>query len=634
VSPRHDGAGRHHDRAWLGVSLLIVVTPVVVATVRALARGWLPMGDAALLTVRSRDVFTRHHPLLGSWSSSSLVTGETVNNPGSLYHDLTALPIKVLGPWVGIAMGVMLVNVAMVTLAVVVARRTGGVRAMVAVTLAIALLEFSMGSELLFDVWQPNATVLVFFAFLVSVWGLTTGDAALAPVVLGLSSLLIQTHLSYVYLVVLLTVMGMLVGGWVMWRQGRRVPRGPLVASGVIVAVAWIQPLIDQFAGEGNLSGLIRAAGRGGDATGIQLGTRLAGEALVLSGWWTRDSYSNAVPLSNVVGNGANVPVAGTVSTTLALVLVVGVLGGVALVRRSAATIRLMAAVAAVAVIGCWLSAIVMPIGAIGLSPHQARWMWPTAAFATAAVVFAITPLISRTWRAAGLVMAVAALVAVANLPTHAAATGPTADRRYQASAINLLDQLGVLEGRGTVLFDTSTLVFAEPYSGPIFAELQDRGIEFVVDRAGDTRQLGESRRFHPERVDADLRVWAAMGGPSREDDPRVEVVATVRPLDAGELGELEDLERAVSRHVRTHGLELSDAGRRAVRAGRIRFAEAELNEQDDPFRAISTDLAVEEGWLKLDPSVSEMFERYAELSLQRARGTVTVYAALLDFEP
>ena len=89
------------------------------------------------------------------------------------------------------------------------------------------------------------------------------------------------------------------------------------------------------------------------------------------------------------------------------------------------------------------------------------------------------------------------------------------------------------------MLFNTSTLLFAEPYSGPIFAELQDRGIEFVVGEHGNRRQLGESRPRSPRGDHADLRIWSVMGNPPRYDDPRVEMVATVRPLSADELDEL-----------------------------------------------------------------------------------------------
>ena len=46
--------------------------------------------------------------------------------------------------------------------------------------------QFALGSELLFDVWQPNALVLPFFGFLVVATVLATGDVVMAPWVAGL----------------------------------------------------------------------------------------------------------------------------------------------------------------------------------------------------------------------------------------------------------------------------------------------------------------------------------------------------------------------------------------------------------------------------------------------------------------
>ena len=81
----------------------------------------------------------------------------------------------------GLAVGVMLVNMA-ASLASGGGRPSGHrCRSMVAVALAVVGLQWALGSELLFDVWQPNALVLPFFAFLVTVTVLATGDLVMAP---------------------------------------------------------------------------------------------------------------------------------------------------------------------------------------------------------------------------------------------------------------------------------------------------------------------------------------------------------------------------------------------------------------------------------------------------------------------
>ncbi len=51
---------------------------------------------------------------------------------------------------------------------------------MVLVTALSAGLAWSMGSELLFDAWQPHAMILPCWAFLVTVWALAAGDVAMA----------------------------------------------------------------------------------------------------------------------------------------------------------------------------------------------------------------------------------------------------------------------------------------------------------------------------------------------------------------------------------------------------------------------------------------------------------------------
>ena len=49
-----------------------------------------PTGDDAYFTVRSRDVLTAHHPLLGAWSSGSLDLETPINNLGPIQLDLLA----------------------------------------------------------------------------------------------------------------------------------------------------------------------------------------------------------------------------------------------------------------------------------------------------------------------------------------------------------------------------------------------------------------------------------------------------------------------------------------------------------------------------------------------------------------
>ncbi len=180
----------------------MAITPLVVATVRALSRRWIAIGDNGLILLRAEDVATANHPLLGTWTSASLTAGRNINNPGPLWFDVLAPFVRIGGPSVGLAVGVMVANIAAIVGAIWAAQRTGGIRALVLVTALSAGLAWAMGSELLFDAWQPHALILPFWTLLVMSWGLASGDLWMSPFVVGIASLLVQTHLTFVYVLV------------------------------------------------------------------------------------------------------------------------------------------------------------------------------------------------------------------------------------------------------------------------------------------------------------------------------------------------------------------------------------------------------------------------------------------------
>ncbi|MEJ7583523.1 MAG: hypothetical protein WKF43_05400 [Acidimicrobiales bacterium] len=141
-------------------SVVAALVPLVVATVRALDRGWLPVGDNAYFAIRAADVFSDDPPLLGTWTSNSLASGIDANNPGPLYFDALAIPARLLPGGPGLAIGVAVLNgLAVVAIAVMARRRAGPLVGMLATAVTAALC-WAMGSELLFDPWQPHAMLL------------------------------------------------------------------------------------------------------------------------------------------------------------------------------------------------------------------------------------------------------------------------------------------------------------------------------------------------------------------------------------------------------------------------------------------------------------------------------------------
>ena len=101
-------------------------------------------------------------------------------------------------------------------------------------------------------------------------------------------------------------------------------------------------------------------------------------------------------------------------------------------------------------------------------------------------------------------------LAALAGLPGRDSdVPGPMGMSEDLAAARELVGGLDALRGEGTVLFDVSTLRFLEPYSGLVFAALQDEGIPFVFDDETSVRQFGDRRDGID---DATLRMWQVEG--------------------------------------------------------------------------------------------------------------------------
>jgi hypothetical protein len=590
-------------------------------------------------------VATAHHPLLGTWTSASQAAGRTISNPGPLWFDALAPFVKVAGPSVGLAVAVMVANLAAIVGAAWAAQRVGGQRAMVLTTALSAGLAWTMGSELLFDPWQPHAMLLPFWCLLVMCWALAAGDLLMAPFVVAIASLLVQTHLSFVYVVaiigaatVVMTAAGLVrlarVGGATWDAERSWLQRMGLWTAGVAV-VAWCQPLWDQFFGEGNLGHLLGSSGSGGDneRVGLTLGARFVASVVALPPWWTRSGFSSIIRATGVVDDPkgrtlAEGNVAGGTSALAGLVVIAVVLAVVIAVGRRwrSRPILTLGILAAATVVAALVSMVFMPIGVIGISPHQMRWLWPISAFVLLAAVVTAAEWQPLRRVAVPVGLAATALVAVLNLPTYAAPEGPTADRADTETAMALVDQLDGYRPDQPVLFDISVLRFAEPYSGPVLATLARNGVDVVVEDDGMVRQLGERRRASGD----ERRKLVLLEGAAAEDPPEgATTLALVQGLDADEVGELTALAAEVVELADEHGLELSDAGRDAVRAGRIDLDDIVVPVGGDagPLEA-SGELAalVNDGYVTLDPEVADRFERYADLRRRGDRQTVGLF--------
>ena len=626
-------------------SVVVALVPVAVATTRAIRNGWIPTEDNGLWAIRSRDLFSLTHlPLIGSWSSVSLSVKTLVNHPGPLYFDVLAVPARLFEPGAGVAFGVALVNaLCIVGIAVFAYRRGGALPGTIAMA-ATAALCWAMGSELLFEPWGPHAVLLPFLFFLVLVWSMTCGDLLALPFAVGVGSLVVQTHLSYIILVPLLGAWGIFGLAVALrgerghapdaWAARRRRALVYTAVAGAVLAVCWIQPLIEQFTsdGRGNITRLLDSARSPTETIGFGFGTRVVATVVSLPPWWFRPSMNDTF-------------ISGWVAPSLAIaILSLGILAAVlawcawnARRRRDRVSTWALATAAVALAIGL-VTAGRGPVTAFGkVTPHTFRWLWPLGAF----VFFAVAASLGRQFarRAATSTYSVAlvgvftlATVAVAalNLPFADEGRGPNSFEYAIPAARDLASHMGSLEGQGPLLVDDLFHgAFADPYGGAAAAELQLRGIPFVTGDAALERHLGPARHFNGRNAKAALLLRT--GEATLEAPPGSRQVARGEGLSAADQRELSRLKTQIAQYLVQGRLRLDRRGQAALERGTLpNLAEVQASGGDPRvlFTSRELDVMVRGHFLVLDDVWSKRFERYADLQHEWDQQTVALFVA------
>jgi hypothetical protein len=538
-------------RRWAWHSLAAATSLVIAfSAIRGIARGYEPVGDNALIELRARDVFTGDHPFLGTWSSASISSGIDVNHPGPLIFDLVALPLRLFGGAAGIAIAVALLHIAMVWLVGHVTHRAGGMTAAITALTVTAGIVWTLGSELLYDPWQPNVLVLPFWVVMCTVWAIVSGEIGLFPLACGVGSFAMQTHMGYIIIVPVLLGFAAVV---TVRAHRERIDelRRPALLSVAVIAVLWAQPLYEQFfgPGRGNLGRVITAGTSGGDdfepventGTGLALGIRLLGSVLALPPWWGRPGYDDSIPGSTqtVTADGLQIDAPGLrtlLPSMIGLAVMVTLLVLAWRIARRAGAQHVVAGFATLttALVVASITIVITPIDILGLSPHKVRWLWVIGAFATYMLAMAVLAGLTTARRhqtLAGLgVVAVVALLAT--LPVHANRSGPVYFEATYDSVADLREQLADHldeQDLGPVLFDAEGIGFAEPYTAPVMAELLEHGIDLVVDNTSLSRQLGPDRRADPsDPTDGGTRtiIFVRAGAAAVEEIDGVERIA------------------------------------------------------------------------------------------------------------
>ena len=650
------------------VAVVVAVVPIVSAIVRSVARHWLPMGDNALVEIRSRDVFTTSHfPLLGTWSSASLSAGKDLNHPGPLLFDLLAIPVRLFGGPVGVALGIGLVNIAAVALAAFASFRAAGRTASLVTTAVAATLAWTLGSVLLTDPWNPHVLVLPCLALLTLVWAIGCGCIELLPWLMATASLCLEVHLGYAYLVPSMFIVA-LVGAVVVYRRrwqadaatkavDARLWRRSVVSTTVVMVVLWLQPLYEQFfgGGEGNISRIVSSTGGNEPTIGTRLAGRLVATVMVLPPWWGRSSFTGSVVYTPFDADGVTVTPQGLVSTLgailalVALALVLVVLAVLAWRRRDRPTVVLIA-VSATATVVALLSLAISPFGPLGLTPHQMRWLWSVSAFTTLAIALGAIGA-GRAWwlqRSVGHVgsrrgvvprfgldgalVVLVALVSVLNMPFCAQAAGPATFQDQLPTGRSLAAQIERYHPSGAVVVTTNDLRFTEAYSTVVMSVLQREGVDFRVEDSGLVRQMGERRKADGHEV---ARLHLVEGRNAFDARPGAERVALAGPLSPAEVDELLAGEQAMIERFGTEGVVISPAGEVLIAEGRFGKTRDEIDSEiADATTFVHDGLAAEmiaADALILATADAQQFERTAALRRQVGITTVAVFAGPLD---
>ena len=483
---------------WVALGAALV--PFVVALVRAGVQDWMPMGDAAYFTVRSRDVFTAHWPFVGAWSSGSLAVGVPVNNLGPMQLDLLA-PFTKVSPYLGTGIGSAVINAVSVGLVWFVARRLFGPRRVALVMAATLLLMATFGLSWLIDARPQYGLVLPFYALLWLTAGMWAGVGSAVPLGLAVASLVVQTHFTYVYGTVIVTAAGVIAYTITVMRDRPPAWRRAAGWAAVVLAVCWVQPLIDQFFGSGNLGDVLGAERGGESGPGLGAGVQvLAGGSLVPPFWLPGSIGTFLQPHDGVTLRGAVVGVL-LWSAAAALLVLIG--------RRIGSRVpAALGAAAFAALIGGLAGATLTPVTTeFGFTQQNYYWVWAVGAFLTSAVVTggSTTPAIGRRLRwlrpallsalCVGAVTAICAIAAWPRYPVASVALNENeADRVGQPLRRELERVLALPDFPRTVEFDFSRTIFNQ-YPYVLLTELQRAGIEFRfppgsrnLDRFGESR--------------------------------------------------------------------------------------------------------------------------------------------------
>jgi hypothetical protein len=369
------GGGRKRDKGR-GLTLAaaaLATVPVLVATARAVAGGWMPSSDAGVIAVRAFDVLSDHPPLVGQYTQTSPLIGEPTYSLGPLLYWLLAVPAHIAPAALVVTMGA--VSAACVAGSVLLAERRGGPGLAVVVAGALIVACRSLPVEVPYEIWNAWSGVFPFTLLLFVAWSVACGDRALLPLLALTASFIAQAHLTYV--VPALLVVAVAVVGLMRWRRRQADPgvRRWAIAAVAVALVCWSAPIVDQLTREpGNLGQVLRLATDDRQTAGLESGLVTTARTIGIPPWWARSARGHPDRVLEVT----RVPVLMGVTAVLVVGgLLAALFGGV---RRRQLDVAAAAALALALCLSVTLVSAGIPLGTLGFTAVGYVLVWTSPA--------------------------------------------------------------------------------------------------------------------------------------------------------------------------------------------------------------------------------------------------------------
>jgi hypothetical protein len=465
-------------------------------------------GDEARFGIESQRAVSAMAPAAGSAMNLSLnvratgvlttsdLFGEEVTfQPGPAAH-LIALPfVRGFGTRNGLWTFAMTLNVTALLLAAWAAFRTGGL-GVAALVVAGGFFTVLLTTGLLTTALNVNLIVIPSFAALVVSWAVSRGDVAMFPLLAGLVSFIVQTHLGYGVVPVAAAVVATALLATHRGKFRKLLGWRYLGSTFAVLLVLWAPPLLDQVFGTGNLSKL--------------LGLRLPGSGL-MGAWNGLGAILHLPPVPQPAAQNLQSPRA--VELLVAAVLAVGLIKFWPRLRSQYELLVITLAVLLGSLVVAWLS----PPGSE--VPYHLYWIGVAVGFLfTAAGILLLTtdnPVggLVRRWNPKlrlGLGLGLVAIVAVQLLTPRPLSVG---DQRIMAATESLSDSLAkqldptvswVVESRGGWS--------AESVVNGLVAQLGDAGLSVRKDLAAGPGEQGLIISSGPLNVQGKARGIAKFG--------------------------------------------------------------------------------------------------------------------------